>query len=158
MYLYTDCRFLISFFVWLLMRTLTFSHFVFCIYGYCSIYDLKYMFKILWTKLDIIYLSIFGDDRTKTQIFCWKVTLPANSFSTRILVYCDPHFCQNVDNNVTRNNFQSMCVSPVCLRLLLRDQGRFLGKLFLTFVVYLYPLILISMISDNYFVHFYFII
>ena len=44
------------------------------------------------TEWDMIYLSIFGADRTKTQIFCWKVTLPANSFSTRIPVYCDPHF------------------------------------------------------------------
>ena len=89
------------------MRTLTFSHFCIVYYGYCSIYDLKYVFEILWaciagllkrrfashvgsqenpwtiqirsntaspsgqyrlvfsTEWDIIYLSIFGADRTK---------------------------------------------------------------------------------------------
>ena len=85
------------------MRTLTFSHFCIVYYGYCSIYDLKYVFEILWafiagllkrrfashvgsqenpwtiqtcsntgqyrlvfrTEWDMIYLSIFGADRTK---------------------------------------------------------------------------------------------
>ena len=66
------------------------------------------------TEWDMIYLSIFGADRTKTQIFCWKVTLPVNSFSTRIPVYCDPHFCQNVDYNVTRQPTFNQCVSLLC--------------------------------------------
>ena len=85
------------------MTTLTFSHFVLYIMGICSIYDLKYVFEILWafiagllkrrfashvgsqenpwtiqthsntgqyrlvfrTEWDMIYLSIFGADRTK---------------------------------------------------------------------------------------------
>ena len=112
------------------MRTLTFSHFCIVYYGYCSIYDKKYVFEILWafigvllkrrfashvgsqenpwtiqtrsntgqyrlvfrTEWDMVYLPFLELIEQKTKIFCWKVILPANPFSTRIPVYCDPHF------------------------------------------------------------------